>query len=565
MQGYKYLKKIIVQAFTDNSIRWSFIGAGCFLFIGVLASLSLPFLLKNLVESLAVDNERIFLPWILLSYGLIWMISLATQNIRAFLTHRIEQRVIFLLGSKILSHLYSLSHQYFINQKPGAVTNIIRRAQRHVPSIIIGLFLHVVPTLLEFMLAVFSILFFYPVFYVLILTFILLSFFAYTFLSVPSILHLREQANHIDREVDGVITDWISNYDAIRTFSKRDFAVKLCDTELKKRETVEIEFEKQCLWTRLGQSLILGIGLSALTYFIGRGVREGSLTIGDFVLFNGYVMQFIVPISILGNVIQDIKKALIDMKGVLSILSTSSEIQEIRNPIKLRGSLFSIEFRNVSFCYDDRCILNNYSFRIEAGQTALIMGKTGIGKSTIAKLLLRLYDPTEGEILINNINIKYLELESLYEIVGWVPQETYLLNDTIMNNIGFVRPNSSCEEIMAALEKSHLNSLIQKLPYGLKSIVGDRGVKLSGGEKQRLAIARLFLKNPGICIFDESTASLDKKTDTAIQRNIARYLPNATKIIITHRPYLIGKVDQIIELNHSGSIAKITSTLRKRV
>ncbi|NBT86630.1 MAG: ATP-binding cassette domain-containing protein [Alphaproteobacteria bacterium] len=192
---------------------------------------------------------------------------------------------------------------------------------------------------------------------------------------------------------------------------------------------------------------------------------------------------------------------------------------------------------------------SHLSFHVEAGKIALIMGKTGIGKSTIAKLLLRLYDPTDGEILINNINIKHIKLDSLYKTVGWVSQESYLFNDTILNNIRFVRSDATLEDIKACIAKAHLETLVQKLPDGLDTIVGDRGVKLSGGEKQRLAIARLFLKKPGLCLLDESTSALDKKTAVAIQQNINSYLHNATKIIITHRPYLEDKLDQVIELN----------------
>ncbi|MBW8308292.1 MAG: ABC transporter ATP-binding protein/permease [Candidatus Paracaedibacteraceae bacterium] len=553
MQGYKYLKDIFVQALSDYSMRWSFIGSACFLLIGVLTSLTLPLLLKYVMESLSNNETGLWVPWLLFSYGAIWMLSQVIQHIRSFLACRLEQRVTFLLGSKVLAHLYSLSHQYFINQKPGALANIIRRAQRNVPSVMLGLFFYILPTFVEFMCVIVGIMIFYSLFYVSILACVLASFFVYALLSIKPIIKLREYANNIDREVDGVVTDWISNYEAIKTFGRHDLAISVCNTELKKREEAEIDFIQRYTWVQIGQSFILGIGLSILTYYVGIGVRDGSLTVGDFVLFNGYMLQLVGPIGILGHLIQDIKKALIDMKGVLETLSTPSDIQEVENPVALTGSSFSVEFRNVSFGYDNRLILNQISFRVEAGQTAIITGKTGIGKSTIAKLLLRLYNPIEGEILINDINIKNIELDSLYKAVGWVPQESYLLNDTIMNNIRFVCPDAIRENIVEVVEKAHLEPLLYKLPDGLDTIVGDRGVKLSGGEKQRLTIARLFLKKPGLCIFDESTASLDKKTDAIIQKNIEQYLPHATKIIITHHPYLADKVNQVIVLNKNSS------------
>lgn len=195
--------------------------------------------------------------------------------------------------------------------------------------------------------------------------------------------------------------------------------------------------------------------------------------------------------------------------------------------------------------------MKNISFKIEAGETAIIVGSTGIGKSTIAKLLLRLFDPTKGQIFINQINLKQISLESLYETVAWVPQETYLLNDTIKNNLHFICPEATPADIEKALDRAHLLNFIKNLPQGLNTSVGDRGLKLSGGEKQRLSLARLFLKQPKICIFDESTSSLDKDTDFIIQNNIEKFLPGTTKIIITHRPYLAHKVKQVIDLNKS--------------
>jgi len=548
-QDYQYIKDVVTQALEDRSVRWSFIGSAFFLLIGVLSSLALPFFMKITVENLSMVKTIIWIPWLLLSYGVMWTLSQVSQHIRAFLTCRIEQRITLLLGSKVLSHLYNLSHRYFTNQKPGAVVNIIRRAQRDVPHIILGLFFYILPTLIEFICVIVGIAVFYPPFYVAILACVLISFFVYTLVSTKPVMKLLETANNIDRDVDGVVTDWITNYEAIKTFGRSDLAIYTCHTELSKREKTAIAFFQRYSWVQIGQVLILGVGLSTLTYCVGIGVQNGSLTVGDFILFNGYMMQFVGPISILGHVIQDVKKALLDMKGVLKILSMSSDIQEIENPIVLTGSSFSVEFRYVSFRYDDRLILDNLSFHVEAGKIALIMGKTGIGKSTIAKLLLRLYDPTDGEILINNINIKHIKLDSLYKTVGWVSQESYLFNDTILNNIRFVRSDATLEDIKACIAKAHLETLVQKLPDGLDTIVGDRGVKLSGGEKQRLAIARLFLKKPGLCLLDESTSALDKKTAVAIQQNINSYLHNATKIIITHRPYLEDKLDQVIELN----------------
>jgi ABC-type transport system involved in Fe-S cluster assembly fused permease/ATPase subunit len=543
------IKEILIFTFNDKKIRLNFFLSLVALSIGILSNLSIPFLLKKVVECLSSQGS-LSVTLILLSYGLIWMISQASLHIRALLVYKIEQRITFVLGTRVLSHLYGLSHSYFLNQKPGALTNVIRRAQRNVPNIILGLFFHVFPTLLEFLFVISLIFSFYPFIYSSLMIIILATFFIYTFFFMGGTLKARERANEIDKEVDGIVTDWLSNYEAVKIFGKRKLAIQICERELKKREAAEVAFMKEYSLSQLGQSLILGLGISSLTYLIGQGVLKGSLTIGDFILFNGYILHFIVPIGILGQATQNIKKALIDMKGIIDLLLTTSEIIEVPYSLALSGSRFQIAFQNVSFKYNDRNILKNISFKIEAGETVLIVGPTGIGKSTMAKLLLRLYDPTEGYIFINQINIKHLSLDSLYEKIGWVPQECYLLNDTIKNNLHFVCPEATSADIEDALDLAHLLSFIKELPQGINTIVGDRGLKLSGGEKQRLSLARLFLKKPKICIFDEGTSSLDKDTELILQNNIEKFLPNMTKIIITHRPFLAHKVDQIITLSN---------------
>lgn len=528
-------------------MRRSFFSSLLVLGVGITSSLSIPLILKKIVDSFSTESS-VFVMLILLAYGLIWVISQASDHIRGLLTFKMEQRITFVLGRSVLSHLYRLSHSYFINKKPGALMNIIRRAQQDVPNIILGLFFHVIPTVFEFLIVIIIIYNLYPLIYSFILMGTLVSFFLYTFLSIRRSLNLREKANEIDRNVDGVVADWLANYEAIKIFGRSDLALQTCENELKKRENAEVTFFTKYTGSHLGQALILGIGLSTLTYMTGIDVVKGKLTIGDFILFNGYILQFITPVGILGQVTQEIKKAILDMEKVINLLITKSDIIEPSDPLILSSLRFNIIFDNVSFRYDDRDIIKCISFKVEEGETAMLVGPSGIGKSTLAKLLLRLYDPTEGRILINNINIKQVSLKSLYETVGWVPQETYLLNDTIYNNIIFSSPEATLFDCEEALDKAQLLDSIRKLPQGLNTIVGDRGVKLSGGEKQRLSLARLFLKKPKICIFDECTSFLDEKTALIIQNNIMKFLPHMTKLVIAHTPFLIGQINQVINM-----------------
>lgn len=554
---WECINPILLSTFKDQKMLISLCSSLLFLGVEVGSNIGVPLLLKETIDRFSRPlgmGESLYL--IILGYGALWITSQVVVHLRSLLTCYVEQRLTYVLELKMLSHLYTLSHSYFLNQKPGELTNIIRRAQRDMPTLTLGFFFHVIPTIIEFLCVIIFIALRYPPLYSLLMSCTLMAFFVYTSLSMKAALENRENANKMDQKADGVVTDWLSNYEAVRIFGKQDFALKTCEEQLKKRENSEVSFMTQWSLSRLGQSLILGIGLTSLTYLVSRGVQNGELTVGDFVLFNGYILQFITPISILGQVTQDIKKAIINMKEIVNILLTKSHIQEAPNPKQLPKQSSQIEFKSVSFTYGERKILEDLSFTIHPEETVLIMGPTGQGKSTIAKLLLRLYDPTAGQILINQTDLKQISFDSLAETMAWVPQESYLLNDTIQNNLLFVRPNAHQQEVEEAIDRACLHDFIKKLPRGLHTLVGNRGLKLSGGEKQRLSLARLFLKKPKIGIFDEATSFLDRGTELTIQDNIRRFLPKMTKIIITHRPFMLEKADKIITLDKRGTTQK---------
>jgi ABC-type transport system involved in Fe-S cluster assembly fused permease/ATPase subunit len=546
---WECIKSVAIKTFTDQKIFLFFCFSVIFLGIEVASNVGIPLVLKRTVDWLAssiTSSESIAL--ILTSYGALWILSQVVLHLRSLFTYRMEQRLTFVLATKILTHLYTLSHSYFLDQKTGTLTSIIRRAQKTVPTLIVGIFFHVIPTIIEFICVITIVALYYPLAYSLFMGGTLIGFLVYSSFSMKIAIKNREKANHIDQQTDGVITDWISNYESVKVFGRSDLAVQICEEHLKKREVSEVTFMNHFFLSRLGQSLILGCGLVILTYLAGKGVQNKKLTIGDFVLFNGYILQFIAPISILGHVIQDTKKAVVDMKDVIKILLTQSDVKENVASISLKGDKLPIEFRNVGFSYNNREILKDLSFTIMPGETALFVGYRGSGKSTIAKLLLRLYDPTAGNIFINQVNMKDLSFKSLYQNIGWIPQESYFLNDTIEKNLSFAAPGATLKEIEHALDNASLLDFVRSLPEGLKTKVGDRGVKLSGGEKQRLSIARLFLKKPQICIFDEATSSLDRNTELLIQNNIGHTISNMTKIIITHRPFMTQGGNQIITL-----------------
>ena len=549
VKNYKVcLKEILKSTFEDKQIRHCFINSSLLLILGIISNVFIPFLLKESIESFS-HNPSTLPILILLGYGVMWTISHLFLHLRSALTFKIEQRLITTLGIKVLSHILGFSQHYFINHSLGELTNIMRRIQRNIPPIILGVFFHALPTFIEFVVVSILIFKLYPLIYSFILIGTMFVFFTYTLLSLKKALKKRELANFIDQKVDGTLTDLLSNQEIIKTFGKSSSMINLCKMELNKRENAEVSAMTQLNFTYTGQCFILGIGLTLLTYLIGQGILKGTLTTGDFVLFNGYILQFINPLSILGQLTHDVKKSFLDMKTILDILLIKSDIKEAQNPKYLKDNSFNIEFNNVSFSYENRKILKDVFFKVEEGETLLILGPTGSGKSTIAKLLLRLYDPCVGKILINNINLRDISFHSLYSTIGWVPQDTYLLNDTLQNNLLFFCPKASKKDIMTALEKACLSDLMAKLPKGLETIIGNRGLKLSGGERQRIALARLFLKQPKICIFDEATSFLDQKTDKMVQHSIKNFLPNMTKLIITHRPFILVENQKILTLH----------------
>lgn len=552
MQIYKklteHLKIILTESFKERENKLLFYGVVLVLLVGIGLNVLIPFILKEVVDSFSLYGGTLVMSLLFISYGLIWTASHVFFHIRALLTQKIEQRLTFILEIKILTHLYTLSLQYFLTQKPGSITNVIRRAQRNIPTITLGILFHVLPTVLEFF-AVFAVIIYkYPILYSIQLGGMLLPFVTYTILSTPAALKSRQVANEIEKEVDGTVTDLLSNHELINIFGQKEFAINTCKVQLKKREEAEVNFIKKVNYIYTIQTLILGLGLTVTTFFVGKGVESGHLTIGDFILFNGYILQLITPITILGQVTQEIKKAIVDMKGVVEILLITNTIKESQCPIPLLRKCFPVTFQNVSFKYGNLNILNDVSFHIEHGATFFIVGPSGVGKSTIAKLLLRLYDPDKGKILIQNVDIKDISFKSLYQCVSSVPQEASLFHDTIKNNLQFVCPDASISDIEAALDKASLSPFIKSLPEGINTHVGSRGLRLSAGERQRLALARIFLKKPKICIFDEANSFLDKATDMVIQDNIRTFLFDVTKIIITHRPFNIDpNTDTVFE------------------
>jgi len=548
-QFMSFVKSLFFKTLSNKTCFLRFILAIAALIIGVGCNILVPILFKNIVESFSLSSETSF-TLVLISYGAIWTIAQASINIREVLIAGVRQQFSFEIGATVLKHLYSLSLKFHVSQKTGTITNVIQRAQNNVPTIVWGLIFFIIPILIEVSAVITILIFNYPLLYSFILAGTLSLFSLFTIAFTRKALDARYKANTIDKNVDANIIDWLFNYELIRSFGQTKSAVRRSEALLYERKVAETNFVIQYNFVRLGQILILGTGLSLMTTLIGSAVLEKELSQGDFVLFNGYMIQFMSPISLLGMVFRDVRKAVLDLKDILDILATPIEVMESPNNVILKDDAYTIEFKDVSFRYGKNSLLEKLSFKISPGQRTIILGPSGSGKSTISKLILRLFEVDKGQILINGTDIRDISFDSLYKVVSNVPQQSSLFNDTIKFNIGFANEEASFEDIKIAAEEAEISTYIEGLPDQYDTLVGERGVKLSGGEKQRISIARMFLKKPKICIFDEPTSSLDIITQRKIESRFKNISTNQSSLIISHQLSVIRETDQIIILNN---------------
>jgi ABC-type transport system involved in Fe-S cluster assembly fused permease/ATPase subunit len=427
--------------------------------------------------------------------------------------------------------------KFHLDRKTGAITNALELAQHGFPDVFWGLFLFVIPTIIELFLAGIILCYFYGAIYGFILLIIATVFIIFTLYATEWASHFQTLSNQQKSKTNENIVDSLLNFASVKYFNNKEYEVLKCDNYLKEREKFLVKSISSMELVRIGQSLIIGLGLVILTYTAGKQALLNVYDVSDFVLINGYVLQFAAPLSHMGFIARNIRSGINELTSTMEIFNIKPTTSfHMEKNSKSLEKLESIEFKNVSFGYDPSClVLKDVSFYLQAGKTIGIVGATGSGKSTISNLLFNFYDINSGKILINNKELQSLSPNSLIKLLGIVPQDVMLFNATIYENILFARPNASKEEVEEALELAHLECVLKKLSHHYDTVVGERGVKLSGGEKQRIAIARILLKRPSLYIFDEATSSLDLRTENIIMKNIAPIIKNSTSIIIAHR------------------------------
>ena len=524
------------------------------LVLAKIANVTTPLILGASVNSLTELSSGINLfmlvPVVLIiGYGIARIITFAFVEIRDALFSKVSQHSIRQISLNIFKHVHSLSLQFHLNRQTGALAKFIDRGTKGIDFLLRYVLFNIVPTFFEIFLVSGILFYLYGPWYA-VITLTTVTIYSYlTFQITEWRNEFRRKMNQADNDVNTKMIDSLLNFETVKYFNNEQFEFKRLDKSLEEYEIAANKTRHALSLLNVSQTLVIMTGITIMLVMSAYGIKNGDIDVGGFVVINAYMLQLYQPLSFLGSVYREIRQALTDMENMFSLLDISPAIQNNLNKLP-QSNIAEIKFDNVSFDYDvRRTIINNISFTVPNGKKVAIVGPTGAGKSTISRLLFKFYEPKSGEIYINNVNTNTISQESLREIIGVVPQDTVLFNDTIYYNIAYGKAGSTKEEVVSAAKNADIHDFISILPDGYETIVGERGLKLSGGEKQRVAIARTILKNPKIFFFDEATSALDTSTEKEIQKNLENVSKNKTTLIIAHRLSTAANADNIIVLD----------------
>lgn len=534
------------------------IAIGC-LILTKLASVYLPFILKDLVDTLDQQTtDKIYLVplGLVAAYGLVRFSIVIFAEIRDTLFGRVTERAIRRIGLKVFKHLHNLELDFHLNRQTGGLSRDIDRGTSGISFLMRFMVFNIVPTLFEIALVVGILGYNYGAAFSLLVLVSIVAYVAYSVKATEWRTGYIRQANKADSSSNTRAIDSLLNYETVKYFTNESYEARAYDQQLAKWEQAKIKNRLSLFALNGGQALIIAVSMTAMLALAAYNVTYHQMTLGDFVLINAFVMQLFLPLNFLGFVYREIKGSMANIEHMFGLLAKEPKVKDLDNAPELQVSKGDIRFANIDFGYSEkRQVINDLSFTVNAGQKVAIVGDSGSGKSTLVKLLFRFYDVQSGEILIDNQNIKQVTQNSLRQHIGIVPQDTVLFNDTLFANIQYGNPQASVEEVNKAITMAYLDDFIASLPEGVQTKVGERGLKLSGGEKQRVAIARTILKNPQILVFDEATSSLDSHSEQAILTAIKQVSVNRTSLVIAHRLSTVIDADNIIVMK-AGEIVE---------
>ena len=516
-----------------------------------LASVAVPLVLKDIIDALDRPRPELALPLaLILAYGFLRFASTTFADLRDVIFGKVTQRAMRRINLAVFEHLHTLSLRFHLERQTGGLTRDIERGAKAVSSLVGYLLFRITPTVLE-ILMVAGVLFVKLDWVFGLITLVTLA--AYIGLTV-TITDWRTQfvrrANTLDSEAYTKAIDSLLNYETVKYFANEGYEARRYDANLAEWETMALKSQRTMGLLNACQAGTIAIGVTLMVWRAAVGVVEGTLTLGDLVMVNAFLLQMFQPLSFLGVMYREIKQSTTDIERMFALLGRPREIEDKPDAHPLDVIAGEVRFDQVSFAYNpDRPILHEVSFRIPAGRTVAVVGASGSGKSTLARLLFRFYDVQAGGIRIDGQDIRHVTQDSLRHAIGVVPQDTVLFNNSIRHNIAYGRPSATEAEIVEAARAAHILEFIERLPQGWETVVGERGLKLSGGEKQRVAIARTLLKNPSILILDEATSALDTHTEKAIQAELLEIARGRTSLIIAHRLSTIVEADEILVMD----------------
>jgi len=523
-----------------------------------VATVAVPLVLKDIVDALDPKQAMLALPLALLvAYGALRLASSLFGELRDVVFAKVTQRSIRRVAQKVFEHLHALSLRFHLERQTGGVSRDIERGAAGIRFLLNFMLFNILPTLLEIGIVAVILLVKYDPWYAIITLGTLLVYIAYTLWITEWRMVLRRNMNEMDSKANTRAIDSLLNYETVKYFNNERYESARYDETLEKWEHAAIRNQTSLSILNVGQATIIAIGVTLLMILATRGVVTGAMTVGDLVLVNAFLIQLYAPLHFLGFVYREIRHSLADMERMFGLLGKHREVEDKPGAPDLIVRGGAMRFEHVAFSYDGRRqVLHDVTFEVPAGHKVAVVGSSGAGKSTLSRLLFRFYDVTGGKIEIDGQDIRDVTQASLRRAIGIVPQDTVLFNDTIFYNIAYGRPDATRAEIIDAAKAAHIHDFIESLPDKYDSIVGERGLKLSGGEKQRVAIARTLLKRPPIVVFDEATSALDSRTEKAIQAELRALAENHTSLVIAHRLSTVMDADQILVMDRGRIVER---------
>ena len=543
---------------------WEFRGrvvlAMSFLVLAKVANVAVPLVLKQVVDAFSKPKAMLVLPvFLLIAYGLLRLGNSLFGELRDIVFAKAMQRSIRRVALTVFEHLHKLALRFHLERQTGGVSRDIERGTAGIRFLLNFMLFNILPTLLEIGMVTAILLVKYDPIFCLAILATLVVYILFTLVITEWRMIFRRTMNEMDSKANTKAIDSLINYETVKYFNNEEYEARRYDSTLASWETAAVRNQTSLSALNIGQGAIVAGGVTALMLMASNGVVKGTMTVGDLVLVNAFLLQLYMPLHFLGFVYREIRHSLADMERMFSLLEQAPEVPDKEGAPELRVTRGRIKFEKVDFGYDPRRqILHAVDFEIPAGKKVAVVGSSGAGKSTLSRLLFRFYDVSGGRITIDGQDIRDVSQKSLRRSIGIVPQDTVLFNDTIYYNIAYGHPEAAREEVLEAARAAHIHTFIETLPDKYDTMVGERGLKLSGGEKQRVAIARTLLKNPRILVFDEATSALDSKTEKFIRAELGEIATHHTTLVIAHRLSTIMDADQILVMEHGRIVERGT-------